>query len=155
MPLIHVGYNTYARVSDVDFPYLSQYRWFVSRGYAVTEDQLGLKYHMHRMVFREFNIVGMYVDHIDRNRLNNERGNLRLCSAQQNSWNTSKAKGTTSQYKGVTKSRDKWQARISKDGESRHLGVSETQVEAAVAYDQAAKELFGEFACLNFPTTPP
>ena len=95
---------------------------------------------------------GTLVDHIDRNSLNNRRGNLRLCTPSQNILNTRGKKGT-SKYKGVwwNTKKNKWLAMITSKGRHFHLGFFDEEIEAAKAYDRKAVELFGEFAYLNFP----
>lgn len=92
------------------------------------------------------------IDHIDGNRKNNSVNNLRLATPFQNSANSRKTKSDTiSQYKGVSKNSRKWRAYIHNDYKTIHLGYYETELEAALAYDVKAIELFGQFACLNFP----
>ncbi len=99
---------------------------------------------------------GMQVDHKNGDGLDNRRENLRVCTHQQNQWNRKRAPGK-SRYKGVTHykrlapSRKPWGARIEKDGHRRFLGHFRTQLEAALAYDAAAVQLFGEYAAPNFP----
>ncbi len=95
---------------------------------------------------------GMVVDHYDGNGLNNCRANLRICTRQQNAYN-SRRSGGTSQFKGVhfEKATGKWRATITLKGEHFDLGLYDDEVEAARAYDRKAIELFGEFAYLNFP----
>ncbi len=88
------------------------------------------------------------VDHRDRNGLNNTRENLRIASSQQNAFNRGKRNG---EFKGVSKCRRKWRARITIDGKEEYLGVFSTPEEAARVYDRRARELFGEFAVVNFP----
>lgn len=101
--------------------------------------------------------IGMHVDHINGDTLDSRRCNLRICTHQQNQWNRKKCRGA-SNLKGVTLHKAgcagrHWMARIEKDGHRRFLGYFTTDVEAARAYDAAAKVLFGEYAGLNFPTT--
>ncbi len=93
------------------------------------------------------------IDHIDNNPLNNRRDNLMVCTPANNSFNTRPHKDSISKYKGVTVSyRAKpWRATITHKGRSYALGNHETEEEAARAYDKKAKELFGEYAWLNFP----
>jgi hypothetical protein len=108
---------------------------------------------LHRLLFPD----SEEVDHRDHNGLNNRRSNLRLATGLQNARN--KAKSTnrvfTSRYKGVSfVEHGNWQrfkAGIRVNGKDAHLGFFESEEEAARAYDAAATERFGEFACLNFP----
>ena len=92
------------------------------------------------------------VDHKDRNSLNNHLSNLRWCTKKENSQNMSKRKNTTSMYKGVCfyKPLNKWLARIHHNGQLIHLGYYLDEADAGLAYDLKAKELFREFAHLNF-----
>ena len=93
------------------------------------------------------------IDHKDRNGLNNCRENLRICSGKGNQGNK-KTTNKYSIYKGVTfckdsKSQRPWKAGITKNHKSVHLGNFSTAKEAALAYNKAAAEYFGEFALLN------
>jgi hypothetical protein len=94
-----------------------------------------------------------HIDHINRDKQDNRMVNLRLASSSENGMNSSKQKGATSQYKGVSwyAKYKKWRSTIMKDGVQKHLGHYNTEEEAARAYDKAAKEIFGEYANLNFP----
>jgi hypothetical protein len=106
---------------------------------------------MHRMIL-DFPLFD--VDHRDRNGLNNCRHNLRPTSQSTNQANKTRGRRCRrSQFKGVSfvAASCRWRAQISCNGNRRHLGVFDTERDAAVAYDIAALELFGEFACLNFP----
>jgi hypothetical protein len=91
---------------------------------------------------------GLHVDHIDGNPLNNTRENLRICTNQQNLRNM-RPKGRTSKYKGVSRARDRFIARIMVDGKDVRRARFRTETEAALQYDEWAAELFGEFAWLN------
>jgi len=94
---------------------------------------------------------GKFVDHINGNGLDNRRSNLRIASTQQNTRNARKKKGTVSKYKGVSfhKQNKNWKSFITKDYKFIHLGSFKTEIEAAKAYDVAAKKLFGEFCLTN------
>jgi hypothetical protein len=110
--------------------------------------------YIHRLVACEFldnpnNLTE--VDHVDRNKCNNSVDNLRWCSRSENCSNRGKKENASSSFKGVTwhKQRQKWQAAISVEGKSKHLGLFESEVQAAVAYNNAAIQYYAEFACLN------
>jgi AP2 domain len=92
-------------------------------------------------------------DHKDRDGLNNLRSNLRAATNQQNTANSQKRPGGSSIFKGVSWCpRDRnWAARIVVNGDDKFLGKFTEELDAARAYDVAAKETFGEFARLNFP----
>lgn len=97
------------------------------------------------------------LDHINGNPADNRLDNLRLATQAQNSSNTRKQRGTySSQYKGVSwsKSKGKWHVCITAHGKQTHHGDFTNEVEAAQTYDRVARILHGEFARLNFPTTP-
>lgn len=92
-------------------------------------------------------------DHHNGNGLDNRRANLRPATHGQNCANRALQRNNTSGFKGVnwhSHSR-KWKAQIRANGTKRHLGVFGTPEEAARAYDDAARELHGEFAAVNYP----
>lgn len=143
-------------VDDEDFEWLSNYSWTYNPhggGYASRTDRSGAKQKtvlMHRAIMGA--VKGQQVDHINRNRLDNRRCNLRICTPAQNAWNASKRKdGVTSKYKGVyfRKSDGKYAANIQKGRRSIFLGNYLKEEDAAYYYNMKAKELHGEFAVLN------
>lgn len=91
---------------------------------------------------------GMTLDRIDTNG-HYERGNVRWATRQQQSLN--RRHWSNSRYRGVTSSGKKWRAEIQKDGKRYILGSFNTDDDAALAYDEKAKELYGNDALLNFP----
>lgn len=101
------------------------------------------------------------VDHINRDGLDCRRHNLRMATNSQNVANVGPLQiGTkTSQFKGVHLTVrvkiPKWESRIMCQGKDYYLGVFDSEIDAAMAYDRKAKELFGDFAHLNFPSTQP
>lgn len=124
-------------------------RWCVGDGYAVNQ-ALG---RMHRFLLNA--PANKQVDHINGDKLDNRRDNLRLCSATQNAHNRGKYVGK-SVFKGVTwqkrtydESRGYWKAQIIVDGKVIYLGSYPTDRDAAAAYNDAATKHFGEFARLN------
>jgi hypothetical protein len=94
---------------------------------------------------------GSVVDHANGNSLDNRRKNIRICTVGQNNCNSGARRGSASQYCGVGRCGNRWQARIIFEKTYHHLGVFKTEEEAARAYDRAARELHGEFAWQNFP----
>ncbi|CAB4124593.1 HNHc domain containing protein [uncultured Caudovirales phage] len=88
------------------------------------------------------------VDHINCNGTDNRISNLREATSKDNTKNKRPYKGCLSLYKGVSPSGKKWSARIT-FGKTIYLGLYETEVEAAIAYNKAALEYFGNFAKIN------
>jgi hypothetical protein len=95
---------------------------------------------------------GMVVDHINGDPMDNRRDNLRICTVQQNNWNRKRRPNGSSSFKGVCAVGGRFTANIAPNGKMTHLGSFATEEEAARAYDKAAREHYGEFACLNFPS---
>ncbi len=94
------------------------------------------------------------VDHINHNGLDNRKTNLRIVSRMQNQWNMRKRQTkSTSRYKGVhfLKRDKKWCAKMWHNGKHISIGSFGDEESAARAYDAKAKELCGQYACLNFP----
>lgn len=100
-------------------------------------------------------LPGVYVDHQNGLTWDNRKSNLRSATASQNARNTRPHRGSSSPYKGVhvvsRKSGPRYRAIIQIDGKPRHLGTFKSETAAARAYDQMAREHFGEFAWVNFP----
>lgn len=95
----------------------------------------------------------LHVDHINGDRLDNRRENLRVCTQHQNNMSGSRKKNSKSLFKGVSPchSNNKWRSTVTFNYKQHHAGYFQTEEEAAKAYDKKALELFGEFARLNFP----
>jgi hypothetical protein len=104
---------------------------------------------LHRLILPT--APGLQVDHINGNRLDNRRLNLRPATSSQNHANQRKRAGTTSTFKGVSWCRRtrRWVAQVMVDGRQQFIGRFDTEVEAARAYDARAEALFGEFAATN------
>lgn len=145
-----------ALVDDEDYEYVNQWKWCAHKQrntfYAVRNSPRpnSKLIKMQNVIMNTEN--GMVADHIDRNGLNNQKYNLRVCNNADNLKNRAPSKNCTSIYKGVSKNgkRKKWKASITSNGVAIYLGVFATEVDAAHAYDEAAKKLHKEFAYLNF-----
>lgn len=148
-----------ALVSEEDYPELSRYKWQLFKakrkvgGYRLYAARSGggrgeATVKMHRQILGATG--DQCVDHIDGDGLNNSRDNLRVCTNQENSRNARISHNNTSGYKGVARFRNKWRAYLTVDAKQKHLGFFLDRLEAAHAYDRAARELFGNFARTNF-----
>ena len=156
MKLIPLNKGKFAMIDDLDYNMISAFNWsIIDRGermYAYTKIN-GKNIRMHRFIM---NVTDpkILIDHKNRNGLDNTRGNLRTATHAQNCANKKATSGTSSVYLGVGKRQNKWNARITKDGITHELGYYAQEVEAALAYDNKARELHGEFANLNFKDQP-
>lgn len=133
-------------IDDEDVYLTFNSRWFLSpKGYAFGSIKNQTK-RFHRCVVDAQK--GTEIDHIDGNKLNNQKSNLRVCSSSQNSMNRGKQKNNLSGYKGVSwyKNLKKWRASIQIQGKKIHLGYFEKIKDAETAYDEIAKRLFGVFS---------
>ena len=154
------------RVDDGDYDLVMQYRWNVyerpatatTRGsgpYATTN--IGDGRAGRRSLRMHCLIMGAKgIDHRDHDGLNNQRSNLRVATQTQNAHNMRSHRPSKSSYKGVIWSSHKrrWTVKIIALGRAHHIGYFWSELEAAYAYDAAAREYFGEFACTNFPEGP-
>jgi len=156
----------YALVDPEDYARLARHKWHATRGrttfYAqrkvwdpVTRSEVTIK--MHRQILRIGD--GLFVDHVSRNGLDNRKANLRSATPAQNACNRARAgrSGGHSAYRGVTwhKAMRQWFARIGVKGRTIPLGYFDDEIDAALAYDEAARRHHGPFATLNFPEGPP
>jgi hypothetical protein len=141
------------------WPRISGFKWSVSSdggGRMYVSTRIGKKkIYLHRFLLKA--PPGKRVDHCNGDPLDNRKANLRLASHQQNMFNRRKAhtyrgKPTASTFKGVTweRSRGRYKARIKKNGIYHYLGRFYDPRKAALAYDHAALEMFGEYAQPNF-----
>ena len=154
MKEIQLTQGMVALVDDEDYERLSQYKWSaVKQGgtyYAIRSSKDRVTIRMHREVLG-LTDRKIFCDHINHNGVDNQKHNLRTCTATQNQHNQISRTGV-SKYKGVSvngKSK-KWLARIGIDYMRIVLGYYNSEEEAAMAYDAKARELYGEFACCNF-----
>jgi hypothetical protein len=129
---------------------ISQYRWNLhNKGYAVATVD-GKPVLMHRLILGIVDRPEIEVDHKFHNRLDNRRSKIRVCTHSENLRNSRKMKGACT-LKGVYRDNNKWHAQISSDQRVYNLGRFWSEVTAGKAYDRAAREMFQDFACVNFP----
>jgi HNH endonuclease len=160
MKEIQLTQGKVALVDDADYEALSQYRWYAfpdkrhSTFYAARNSStVNGKRHtvrMHRQILGLDFGYRCEVDHQDGDGLNNQRHNLRGCSRQENNRNMRmQIRSKSSRFKGVHKNGKFWHVQISRNNQRKYLGLFRSETEAALAYNSAAAELFGEFARLN------
>jgi hypothetical protein len=152
--------NGYFAIADAtEFALLDGRNWFALNSpcgvcamtHVTLEGGTHNKALMHRVIMAAPD--DLHVDHINGDRLDNRRSNLRLATNQQNCWNQGLGKRNTSGFKGVSwHSRDLiFAAHIRADGRIKTLGRFADAISAARAYDEAARKHYGEFSRLNFP----
>jgi hypothetical protein len=159
MKLIKLTKGKFAIVDDDDFEYLIQFKWQCHNRsntcYAARSVTVGVKKRitqkMHQLILGE-NDLKNGIDHRNGDGLDNRKLNLRFCNQSENNMNKKPRVGCTSKYKGVylKRSLNKFVSTIKINGRAKHLGFFDNDFDAAIAYDNAAKELFGEFAKINF-----
>lgn len=148
-------------VDDWNYEWLMEYSWCINEpkkygyyyatAYHKRVDGKNKLIKMHRLILG-LTDPNIKVDHKDRNGLNNQEQNIRPCTQSQNSCNKNQFKTFTSKYIGVSwkKKNNKWCVQISVNSKKIYIGLFKTEIEAALAYDEAAKIYHGEFANLNF-----
>ena len=133
-------------IDNDDFNKVIGKQWHESHGYIVANKHVFL----HNVILNRTPKQGEHADHINRNPLDNRKANLRICTPNQNFCNRPGVKGS-SNYKGVAwhKATGKWRAYIQLDKQHEYLGYFDKEKDAALAYNEAAKRIHGEFAHLN------
>ncbi len=142
-----------AFIDSIDFDKVSKYKWYARAGkngifYATST--LHKNIHMHRLILDVTNRFD-FVDHINHDGLNNCRSNLRVVNNKENMYNSKSRKNTSSKFKGVhwNKEKQRWTSQITADKKTIHVGHFKSEIEAAIAYNEKAKILHGQFAFLN------
>jgi hypothetical protein len=142
---------------ECDHEIIASLKWHITCSrrilYARSNSEIkGKRVLMHRAILQPQGDK-IHVDHINGNSLDNRRCNLRACTNSQNMMNRGPVKRRESEYKGIIKiegrNRTYWRAQIGLNGKSHYIGSYDTPEDAAIAYNQKAIELHGEFAFLN------
>jgi hypothetical protein len=156
MKTLHLPNDLVVLIDDEDFPLVNGLTWT-----SVAHDKRSYAVHSkwrrpgvaRTTIYMHCLILDCYsgIDHMDGNGLNNQKWNLRPCTASQNGGNRKKQSGTSSRHKGVSwhNGKRKWRAHIQVEKKAIHLGWFTAEDDAAHAYNVAAISLFKEFARLN------
>jgi len=139
-----------AIIDDEDYEKVSEFKWcYHNQGYAA--GRRNKKYLLMHRIILEVTDPKVFIDHIDCNKLNNQKNNLRIVTHQLNQANRPRPRQNTSNYKGVSlvSYSKTWRARIMFNYKEINLGTYASKHEAAKAYNKKALELFGEYAYLN------
>lgn len=147
---IKLSNGKHSIIDNEDLEKIIKYKWFFDGRYAKTHVKIEEKrkiLYMHRII-----LEGKEIDHINGDKLDNRKCNLRVCDRSLNNLNKNSQKNSLSKFKGAYKHHGKikkWRSAIGFLGKSLHLGTFFTEIEAAQAYNKKAVELYGEFAKLN------
>ena len=160
---IYLGEGKLTILNSADYYRLKKFKWhvfackgkFYAERFALIKNTWTKRIFMHRQIMNA--PKGKLVDHRNGDSLDNRRSNLRLATHSQNMMNRRKTKKkTSSKYLGL--SRDKiageWKVQLCHYGKNIWVGRFKNEIDAAKAYDKAAKKYFGQFARLNFPDPP-
>ncbi len=149
--LIPLTQGKFAIVDDSDYEWLMQWKWTFNCGYAVRvyrKYPKQFKVRMHRLIAGT--PEGMETDHINRNKLDNRRSNLRVCSSQINRMNRNVQANSTTGFKGVSfiKRENKFVAYIGSRKTRKYIGRFDNPIDAHTAFVEAEKRKFTELCSL-------
>ena len=152
MKYLTVNYKNKAylvKVNNSTFEWASQLRWILNRGYVFlsTSSHYPNERRLHRLIMKAQK--GQEIDHKDGNPLNNLISNLRIATRAQNQQNRKLHKNNTSGFKGVVKTPFGWRAQLRINGKLKYFGHYTTKEVAALAYNEASKNHFGQYGRLN------
>lgn len=152
MKIIKMESGEKIKVDDADYESLTKQKWYNFRGYALRWQGRRIFY-MHRVIMDVAWDNDLVVDHINGDKLDNRRSNLRMATRSQNAQNrpASYHPNKTSKYKGVgwITHMGKWRTRIQIEGKRQTIGFYENEDDAALAYNETARKLYGKNAYLN------
>jgi len=144
IPLVIGGFTT---IDNKDLDRVSTHRWSINKtlGYVINTDR-GERFYLHRFIMD--NPKGMVVDHINHDKLDNRRSNLRICTIRENVLNAKTSKNSTTGKSGVSyrKDRNKYRAYIGVNRKQISLGNFISVEEANMARKIAEIKYFGEYA---------
>lgn len=117
------------KVDDEDYPLLSRFNWYISdTGYAMTQIRGQKHIRMHHLVWGAIAEPKLVIDHLNKDKLDNRKSNLRLCTQKENSSNRGGVKGYC-----WDENKKKWMVRY----KNKFWGRYETEEEAKKAYQLA------------------
>lgn len=162
MQFIELTQGYVAAIDNADYDRVAQYKWHATTSRKRSDGSVQVyatrniakegggrtRQMLHRFIMTT--PIGLDTDHINGNGLDNTRKNLRICTRSENAYNQRPQLGTSC-YKGVywSKCSGKWQGQIAMRGKCIHLGLFVSERDAAIAYNNAALQLYGDFAHLN------
>ena len=158
---IPLSRGKYAIVDPDDYERIRKYKWYVcpsDRTYYAIRGQWSPRLRKRLTIAMHREVIDvpddLYVDHINHHGWDNRKANLRPATAADNARNSRYPKiNTTSKYRGVwyNKKKKRWRAVIGLNNTRKIIGNFRDEIDAAKAYDRAAKKHYGQFAILNFP----
>ena len=139
------------KIDKKNIPIIKEYKWYLnSNGYVATNNYNGKYKYLHKLICGD-NTTKRYVDHLDRNKLNNTEENLRFADGSENQMNKGIRSNNTSGKVGVhfNKQNNKWCAMICRNGKHINLGYFNKYEDAVECRTRAEEEYFGEYRANN------